>query len=161
MTKAALECIRIPGNYVFTIVVAALLVARRHRRQALILLIAGGIASLGAIGIKLLLGRARPFRELGAFSWWNPLFADASHRAPNFSFPSADTALAFASAVVIGSFWPRWRVPCLVWAIAVGVARVLQHAHFPSDVVAGALLGTCVGAVVCNRAARRQSMPGT
>jgi glycosyltransferase 2 family protein len=57
-------------------------------------------------------------------------------------FPSGHTAVAVALAVTVAPLVPRrWRwVPYLVAAL-VGVARLHVGAHFPLDVVGGALIG--------------------
>jgi hypothetical protein len=43
--------------------------------------------------------------------------------------------------MALAIFIPRWRVACLVFAACVGLERVLEDAHYMSDVVAGAGLG--------------------
>jgi membrane-associated phospholipid phosphatase len=60
---------------------------------------------------------------------------------PDRSFPSGHTCLAFATAMALAIFIPRWRVAFLVIAACVGLERVLEDAHYMSDVVAGAGLG--------------------
>lgn len=62
------------------------------------------------------------------------------------SFPSGDTAVVFATATTLsfslGRLWP----PVLfVAAGAVGMLRITGQAHYPSDVLAGALLGVLWG----------------
>jgi len=61
------------------------------------------------------------------------------------SFPSGHTATSFAIAVVAGACYRRWRIPLLLAAALVGVSRVYVGVHFPSDVLAGALLGVATG----------------
>jgi undecaprenyl-diphosphatase len=70
------------------------------------------------------------------------------------SFPSDHATAAFGIAV--GVFLVRrdaGRV-LLAWAALIGLSRVLAGMHYPSDVLAGALVGA-VSAVVVARVARR------
>jgi undecaprenyl-diphosphatase len=60
-----------------------------------------------------------------------------------FSLPSGHTAGAFvlvSCIAVMASFW--WPL-ALVWGLAVGMSRVLLGVHFPGDILAGMLLGSC------------------
>ncbi|MEZ6318856.1 MAG: phosphatase PAP2 family protein [Phycisphaerales bacterium] len=66
----------------------------------------------------------------------------------NLGLPSSHTAVAFGGAVVLGILDPKLRVPALVVATACGLTRVLAGAHFPSDVVLGALLGAVAAGLV-------------
>lgn len=106
-------------------------------------LVVSGIAS---ILIKRL-GRARPkYLDTGGPFQLDLLTLKASWS----SFPSGHTVTVFVAAVALGYFLPRWRVVFWVTAALVGVSRVVLGSHYPSDVVAGALLGI-VSAVIIRR----------
>ena len=52
--------------------------------------------------------------------------------------------------VAFGALWPRTRRYLLIYALLIVVSRVVVTAHYPSDVLAGALVGA-VGALLVRR----------
>jgi undecaprenyl-diphosphatase len=89
--------------------------------------------------LKNLLCRARPSAAAaGAFFVGFPCVPAPYALA---SFPSGHATTAFALATLLGIWYPGWRWPALVLAGAVGLSRVVLGSHFPSDVVAGGVLG--------------------
>jgi hypothetical protein len=106
----------------------------------------GAVASLTSAVItsvvKEVVGRKRPNQAIGAFDF-RPFGGSAS-------FPSGHTTQAFAVASAIAtSYDSRWvAVGSYGVATLVGLARVHHQAHFASDVVAGAAIGTAVGRTV-------------
>lgn len=108
----------------------------------------GLTASLIASGlitptIKFITGRARP-RENAGIATFHPL---SFRYSSNSSFPSGHTTEAFALASVIANHYEETWVTCSSYTLAglVGIARSYHGAHFASDVLAGALIGTLVG----------------
>jgi undecaprenyl-diphosphatase len=59
-----------------------------------------------------------------------------------FSFPSGHTAAAFLMATLISFYYPPFSLLAYGVASVIGFSRVLLGVHFPSDILAGASLGT-------------------
>lgn len=105
---------------------------------------AASIVSAGIIttSLKVIAGRSRPSDDEGTYRF-QPF---GGHR----SFPSGHATQAFSLASVIAEHYDEWWIDALSYGIAggAGLARVEQEAHFPSDVVAGALIGAIVGKAI-------------
>jgi len=57
------------------------------------------------------------------------------------SFPSAHTAFAFMMAVLLSRWFPRYQFIFFIIAGLIGWTRIYLGLHYPTDVIAGALLG--------------------
>jgi undecaprenyl-diphosphatase len=62
----------------------------------------------------------------------------------SWSFPSGHTASSFACALILSGVWPQRRSAFYALAAAVGFSRTYLGAHYPGDVVSGALSGTAL-----------------
>lgn len=87
--------------------------------------------------LKPTLKRRRPPEAL-------PSFSSAIQASDKFSFPSGHSMASFCLASILCLHYGHYAEPFFVWAFAVASARVLLGVHFPSDVVAGAVLGVSI-----------------
>lgn len=109
----------------------------REHKAAFALLAAVGATGLIGMILKRLLGRVRPNRE-HAGRFLGPSLRHSNHRE---SFPSNHTATAVALSVVLARFYPPAAITFWALAVATATLRYVQDAHWPSDIVAGLLVG--------------------
>jgi len=137
------------GTYGAVWIAIALVMALTWRRPVIPLLVivayvAGNL--LSGLG-KAIIPRHRPFEhQLGPPS--------STH-----SFPSGHATTSFACATVLASYMPRLRVPFFVLAALIAISRVYNAMHYPTDVLAGAVLGVLT-ALLLLAAVRRRSHRG-
>ena len=137
-----------PGDFRFTLVIAAAILGMwpRRWRGVLVLLFGGVLAGLFYTLVKWSVGRTRPFPRnipaVGAFEF-HPFRRgiEGLWKADNQAFPSGHACLAFATAATLSAMFPRGRVWFYFAALMVGVERVLENAHYPSDVAGGLIFG--------------------
>lgn len=117
--------------------VADLASHRRFPLGAVLAAVSYGIATVLSSELKGAFDRPRPpvgHPEI------HPLIA-VPH---SYSMPSGHATGAFAAAVAVGLVHPRVRWPLVVLAGLIAFSRVWLGVHYPTDVLAGAALGTAV-----------------
>ncbi len=130
-------------NYAILAAIAVLgtLAATRRPRYALgaglAIVLAGYLAGAALEVVKVFIDRPRPEEVLGGQVWLSH-GRDWSHIA---SYPSGHLIVTVALASVAAAAVPRLRNPLILYVAAVALTRVLFGAHFPLDVVVGAVLG--------------------
>lgn len=95
--------------------------------------------------LKHLIGRARPrLTDM-------PVFIGPSLKSGYDSLPSGHTAAAFCFAYTLSHCYPKYRAVFYLFAAIVGLCRVYSLSHFPSDVLAGAVLGVSAARLISAR----------
>ena len=130
---------RIGDGWTWFIVLAFLpWVGGTHGSSAAVRLFAVGCVDLVIYQIvKRWIARPRPFRV------WDDVFEQV-RPLDEYSFPSGHTLHAVACSVVLTVYYPM--TAPLLWPLVVLIAlsRVVLGLHYPSDVVAGAVIGGLV-----------------
>lgn len=133
------------GHFSATAIIACLLIIRHVQglRGALLLILAAACCGIVTSLMKWTVGRVRPFKGCGAFEFnlFRGGWASAIHGYPNLTFPSGHASLVFATAGILHFLIPRQAWLFYALAGAVAAFRVLEGAHYPSDIVAGAAVG--------------------
>jgi membrane-associated phospholipid phosphatase len=86
-------------------------------------------------GLKYSVNRVRPYTT---YSFIDNVVSEGTP-----SFPSGHTSIAFSTATSLSLAFPKWYViaPAYLWACSVGYSRMDLGAHYPSDVLGGAIIG--------------------
>jgi len=102
-----------------------------------------GCAGVSTFAIKYMVKRERPFNTYSDIE----RLTDGS----SYSFPSGHTSSTFALATSLSLAYPKWYIiaPSFAYAGLVAYSRMDLGVHYPSDVLAGALLG--VGSAYLSR----------
>jgi membrane-associated phospholipid phosphatase len=123
------------------------------RRAALL---AGAPTAAGIVGelLKITVRRMRPPEDGSAYSF--RAFSDHPFSSRGFGFPSSHAVVAFGAAAILARLFPRAKVVWYAAAVGCAVSRLLAHAHYLSDVVAAAIIGIAIAALLWRYGAPRQ-----
>lgn len=123
------------------IALAAVLAPLARRSLRFVVIFTAGtvwVADLLSFGIKAAVSRPRPFQAI-------PSVVPLVEHTAGSSFPSGHAATSFAGAIVLAWLLPRLRAALIVLAALVAFSRVYVGVHYPSDVLAGAVIGATIG----------------
>jgi len=106
------------------------------KSNGIIMLEALFVNAFTTTALKLAFKRDRPFVTYP--------YLDKQADAGSYSFPSGHTSSAFALATSMSLAFPKWYVvaPVFLYASAAGYSRMHLGVHYPSDVLAGAIVVT-------------------
>jgi undecaprenyl-diphosphatase len=143
------------GTFGLLWLLLALVAAIVWRRAEVLLLTAAAVvvADTFAAVLKQVVERPRPYLP---FPEPEPLVGTAL----GYAFPSGHAATSFAAATVLSRAGPRLAPALFALAVAIAWSRVYVGVHYPSDILAGALLGVLVGGTLALVAGRALARPG-
>ena len=127
------------GGWLFILLALVLLLSKRYRRQGCALAVSLLLCLLvGNLFLKPLFARLRPFEVAG--------LSELLISPPtDYSFPSGHTGVAFAFASGVSPLGKKAHTMALIFACIMGFSRLYLRVHYPTDVLAGALVGTLSG----------------
>ena len=120
------------GGAIWIALTLVLMLFRKTRRTGYMLAL--------SLVLGLLIGRVRPYDA-------NPDFVLLIERLSDYSFPSGHTLASFEAAAVLLMQYRAKAVPALVLALLIAFSRLYLYVHYPSDVLAGALLGVAFACI--------------
>ena len=102
-------------------------------RGLLVLLSLALNAVICNVWLKPMVARTRPYDLLG--------YEILVRRLGDYSFPSGHTSASFAAATALYAIDRRWGTAAYILAVLIGFSRLYLGVHFPTDVLAGAVIG--------------------
>lgn len=148
-SKPFLKFISFTTTYVSISIVTAIFISSVVKNSKILrrfffiltaILITSGILTLT---LKSIFYQERPFITYA--------FVEKQSTGGGSSFPSGHTMEAFAMAMGFMTLFPKKKriiIPLFLWAMVVGYSRVALGVHYPSDVIAGMLIGSFIGWII-------------
>lgn len=102
---------------------------------------------LGNFVLKGLVARPRPFEVYESYHNAPMAFTLNMGKPTGFSFPSVHTCFSFAFAAAMFKWCKTAGIISLIAAAIVGFSRLYNYVHFPTDVLAGAVVGLVAAAI--------------
>lgn len=126
------------GGLIFILIGTFLLMRKEDRKLGFT--IAFSLLLCGIIGngiLKPLIARTRPY-----IAYNIPIIVKPP---TGYSFPSGHTYSAFAAAIAVYKYKKNFGIFLFLFAILMGFSRMYLFVHYPTDVLAGAVLGIVIG----------------
>lgn len=133
---------------IFWIVLGLIMLIPKKTRKFGFYMLAG-IAVAGAVNnlfIKNIVCRPRPFN----FDGWPEAFTfpNIVAKPGSWSFPSGHTSSSFGAAFpMLMRAKKKYGIPAMVLALLIGISRIYVHVHYPTDIIAGIIVGILAGLV--------------
>lgn len=134
-----------------------LLIPKKTRKLGILLFAGLLIASLiNNVALKNLIERPRPY-NLDPSVWTNAgyeyVWPGLIDKSSSWSFPSGHTSTSIGAgfALLLGCFKNKKHlavgIPAFILSLLIGFSRIYVHVHYPTDVIAGAVVGIIGGLI--------------
>ena len=100
-----------------------------------------GCLVVGNLTLKPLIARMRPFMEAGV--------SIIIEQPSDYSFPSGHTMASFAAAFCLYRWNKKAGIAAYITAAIIAFSRMYLYVHYPTDILAGIVIGTAIGYGVC------------
>ncbi len=127
---------------VWLVIGTCLIITKKYRAYGFLIFAALALTyTLGDLVIKPIVARPRPFTEFPGRILLIP--------APgSYSFPSGHAGSSFSGATVLWHANRKFGIPAFTLAVLIAFSRIFLFVHYPSDVLAGAVLGVSCALLV-------------
>lgn len=132
-----------------------LLIPRKTRKLGVLLFAGLAISSvINNLCLKEFIERPRPYNldpEVWANAGYEYVWPGLIKKSSSWSFPSGhtSTSIGAAFALLLGCRKKEFAVgiPAFIISLLIGFSRIYVHVHYPTDVIAGAVVGLIAGAL--------------
>lgn len=123
-------------------IAVGLLFVKKTRKCGILMLISLALGLIIGNGfLKNVIARGRP-------CWIDENIKLLIPNPHDYSFPSGHTLASFEAAVMIYLHNKKWGIISLILAVAIAFSRMYLFVHFPTDILAGMILGTGISLAV-------------
>lgn len=128
---------------VWIVTALILLLFSRHRKKG-VMMAAGLVSGLIVCNflLKNIVARDRP-------CWINEQIPMLIKIPGDYSFPSGHTMSSFVSSSVLFHCSRKAGAAAFLLSFMIAFSRLYLYVHFPTDVLAGALIGIVLGVIIC------------
>jgi len=136
-------------------VAIVMIISKKYRREGVLLLAALLVGVLvGNVILKHVIARPRP-------CWIDTGIRLLMTSPTDYSFPSGHTLSSVIGATVLTMTNKKFAVAAIPLACLIAFSRLYLFVHFPSDVLAAAVLGLAIGILVMSAAGKFERDHGT
>lgn len=131
------------GGLIWIIIAVVMMFLEKYRKAGIVICTGLSVGFIiGNAFLKNLIARERP-------CWINETVNILIYMPRDYSFPSGHTLSSFIAATIIMHYDKRMGIASYVFAVLIAFSRLYLYVHFPTDVIAGVLLGIVIGLIVC------------
>lgn len=128
------------GGAVWVVAAACMTISKKYRKFgiAMFAALAAGVL-VGNVCLKHLIARPRPC--------WLESIQLLIKNPTDYAFPSGHTLSSVIGAFMLTAANRKFGLPAVLLAVLIGFSRLYLYVHFPSDVLASAVIGVLLGSI--------------